>query len=200
MLDFRIIVAAIIVCVSLVMVGTRVLSTSDAFNISAGSRPGVRTMSDPVRPSIALSPASPSPVDLPAPQQPSIVMRPVSPKTPAIPATANPQPKIEAASANSSANDITGSIPRRSETADAPTRRSTVAAPHPPVQPNQTVTAPVSELTGSIFSHPEAQPNVEPDWKQNPPRRSAVAPAPTPTRPTENPGNPFGFLFNSVTR
>jgi hypothetical protein len=188
MLDFRIIVAAIIVCVSLVMIGTRVLSTSDAFNIAAGSRAGIRTMSDPVRPSIALSPTAPATVELPAPPQPSMAERPASPVPTVMPAaTAKPQPPMEAAAANSSASDITGSIPTRSETADAPARRPPGAAPSPTVQPNRTTTtttAPVSELTGSIFSHPESQPNVEPDWKQNPPRRSVDAPV----RARPNPG------------
>ena len=88
MLDFRIIVAAIIVCVSLVMIGTRVLSTSDAFNIAAGSRPGIRTMSDPVRPSIALSTTSPAAAELPAPPQTSIAVRSAGPATPVMPAAA----------------------------------------------------------------------------------------------------------------
>jgi hypothetical protein len=170
MLDFRIIVAAIIVCVSLVMIGTRVLSTSDAFNIAAGSRPGIRTMSDPVRPSIALSTTSPAAAELPAPPQTS---GSAGPATPVMPATAaRPRIPTEAAAANSPASDITGSIPTRSEPAEMPVRRATAAAPNPPVQPNRAATAPVSELAGSIFSHPESQPNVEPDWKQNPPRRA----------------------------
>ena len=156
MLDFRIIVAAIIVCVSLVMIGTRVLSTSDAFNIAAGSRPGIRTMSDPVRPSIALSTTSPAAAELPAPPQTSIAVRSARPATPVMPATAaKPQIPIEAAAANSPASDITGSIPPRSEPAETPVRRPTAAAPNPPVQSNRATTAPVSELTGSIFSHPE---------------------------------------------
>jgi hypothetical protein len=176
MLDFRIIVAAIIVCVSLVMIGTRVLSTSDAFNIAAGSRPGIRTMSDPVRPSIALSTTSPATAELPAPPQTSIAVRSASPAPPVMPATAEKtQIPIEAAAANSPASDITGSIPTRSGPVETPVRRSTAGAPSPPVQPNR---APVSELTGSIFSHPESQPNVEPDWKQNPPRRTVTAPMP----------------------
>lgn len=179
MLDFRIIVAAIIVCVSLVMIGTRVLSTSDAFNIAAGSRPGIRTMSDPVRPSIALSTTSPAAAELPAPPQTSIAVGSPGPATPVMPATAaKAQIPIEAAATDSPAGDITGSIPTRSEPAETPVRRSTAAAPSPPVQPNRAATAPVSELTGSIFSHPESQPNVEPDWKQNPPRRSVIAPMP----------------------
>ena len=158
-----------------VMIGTRVLSTSDAFNIAAGSRPasgpcliqcGPRSHYQRPRPRSGAA----------APPQTSIAVRSARPATPVMPATAaKPQIPIEAAAANSPASDITGSIPPRSEPAETPVRRSTAAGPNPPVQPNRATTAPVSELTGSIFSHPESQPNVEPDWKQNPPRRGVTA-------------------------
>jgi hypothetical protein len=63
---------------------------------------------------------------------------------------------------------------------------TTAAAPSPPVRQTRTANPPAAdlEITGSIPLHPEAEPNVEPDWKQKlRPRRSVVAnPAPPPPR------------------
>jgi hypothetical protein len=203
MLDFRIIVAAIIVCVSLVMIGTRVLTTSDAFNIAAGSRPGIRTMSDPVRPSIAVMPATPATAELPAPSQSLITLRPSSPATPVAPiSVAKSRLPAEAprstSVAGAPADDVTGSIPAQPGPADVPARRSPGSGA--PAHSNRaTATPPVSELSGSIFSHPESQPNVEPDWKQNPALRSAVAPAPPPARQAEEPVKVLEFFFKNST-
>jgi hypothetical protein len=155
----------------LVMIGTRVLTTSDAFNVAAGSRPGIRTMTDRVRPSIALSPAPPAATEHSVVPRFSDGARPAgAPAIPAItsePPTAQQTPRSAAAAP---AEDITGSIPQ-SEPGEMPARRpAAVAASALPATP------PVSELSGSIFSHAESQPNVEPDWKRNPRRRSAITP------------------------
>jgi hypothetical protein len=176
MFDFRIIISAIIVCVSLVMVGTRILSDSDAFNVAAGSRAGVRTMSDTMRPAVGVTSTTPAP-DLPTiPTGPAIAARP----TP-----------LEPVETTSSINP--------SEYVDRPARRSVPAAPSPPIQ-SRAPSPPVPEITGSIYSHPEAQPNVEPDWRPIPPRRTAAAPAssaPTPARHGDDHGV-FEFLFKNA--
>ena len=209
MLDFRIIIAAIIVCVSLIMTGARLLSTSDAFNIT-GTRPSITTLTDPSRaelPAPIIGAKAPARFDLPSPAiaaklRPPVEMPPLTPAVAARP-TAPAEARRPAAALEAKAVEPDPIEPAE-KTARLP-RPTTPAAPSPTIRSTRAA-QPAPEITGSIPAHPEAEPNVEPDWKQKlPPRRNIVAtPAPQPPRSHDvappRPADEVDAFKNSVAK
>ena len=209
MLDFRIVIAAIIVCVSLVMTGARLLSTSENFSVAIGLRPGVTPMTEAQRPKVvarpivptiaepptgAITPRPPARFDLPTP---AIIARPLIPSEPPS-TTVGDKPVVStppSAAAKVIGPEAVG--PGAKPTSPPPT---TAAAPSPTARSRRTLNPPAPEITGSIPVHPEAEPNVEPDWKQKLPPSRNVATTPARSRPEEV--NPFLEFFyrNSIAK
>lgn len=210
MLDFRIVIAAIIVCVSLVMTGARLLSTSENFSVAIGLRPGVTPMTEAQRPKVvarpivpaiaepptgAITPRPPARFDLPTP---AIIARPLIPSQPS--STTAGDRAIVSTPPSAAAKAIEPEAVGPGAKPTSPPPATTAAAPSPAARSTRTLNPPAPEITGSIPVHPEAEPNVVPDWQQKSrPSRNVAA---TPTRSRTEDASPIleFFYSNSIAK